>query len=148
MKKSGKMERGRRDEMGRPEMTRGGMMNFDKLNLTDAQKQSIQTIQSNARSSREANQAQFQEMGNLMRLKHDGLLTTEQGTRLNALQVQMQTRMRADMEKMRSDILAILTADQKTLLEQNGKDREGGRRMRRGMPGQGGMGAPSTPAAN
>ena len=148
----GMMERGERGkrggEMGKGAMMRGrmGMMNFEKLNLTDAQKQRIQAIQDNAGNSREANKAQFEELGKLMRLKREGLLTTEQGTRLNALQVQMQTRMRTDMEKMRNDILAVLTADQKTLLEQ------GGREMRReGMPGRGGRPLPMNvlpPTAN
>lgn len=137
-------------EMRGDEM-RGEMMDFGKLNLTDAQKQKIQAIQESAKNSREANKSQFEEFGNLMRLKREGLLTTEQGTRLNALQVQMQTQMRANMEKIHNDILAVLTPDQKTLLEQD-RNREGGREKRGIMPGQrgfrppksGGMGAPTT----
>ncbi|MGI9035674.1 MAG: Spy/CpxP family protein refolding chaperone [Pyrinomonadaceae bacterium] len=128
--------RGERGEMG------GGMrmMDFSRLNLTDAQKQRIQAIQESAKNSREANKSQFEEFGNLMRLKHEGLLTSDQGTRLNALQVQMQTQMRANMEKMRNDILSVLTPDQKTLLEQNGNHEGGGRERRGGMPGQRGFG--------
>ncbi|MGI8555467.1 MAG: Spy/CpxP family protein refolding chaperone, partial [Pyrinomonadaceae bacterium] len=135
---------------GRGGEMRGEMMDFGKLNLTDAQKQKIQAIQESAKNSREANKSQFEEFGNLMRLKREGLLTTEQGTRLNALQVQMQTQMRANMEKIHNDILAVLTPDQKTLLEQD-RNREGGREKRGIMPGQrgfrppksGGMGAPT-----
>ncbi|MGI8467558.1 MAG: Spy/CpxP family protein refolding chaperone [Pyrinomonadaceae bacterium] len=149
-----KMDKGRR---GAEMRGRGGMMDFNKLNLTDAQKQRIQAIQESARNSGEANKSQFEEMGNLMRLKREGLLTTEQGTRLNALQVQMQTQMRTNMEKMHNDILAVLTADQKTLMEQMGKDREGGRGMRGGMPGMrrtggqimpGSAGTPTPPTNN
>jgi len=137
------MERGRRDRKprmtGRGMMLRGGerrgmrMMNFSRLNLTDAQKQRIQSIQNSARSSMEANQPQRQEMGNLMRLQREGLLTTEQGTRLNAMQVQMQTQMRTNAERMQTEILAVLTADQRVLLEQGRQGRGANRRM---MPGQ------------
>lgn len=131
---------GRRPGMMRRGMRRGGLMSFDRLNLTDAQKQRIQAIQASARSSREANKAQFEEMGNLMRLKREGLLTTEQGTRLTALQAQTQTQMKANAEKMQADILAVLTPDQKTLLDQMKNQRPDGRGMRGGMmpprPGQ------------
>jgi Spy/CpxP family protein refolding chaperone len=159
---AGKMEKGPRGE-GRPErrmmgrgmgMRRGGM-NFERLNLTDAQKQRIQAIQASAKNSREANKTQFEEFGNLMRLKREGLLTSEQGTRLNALQVQMQTQMKANMDKMQADIMAVLTPDQKTLLEQARMQRPGGDRgrMRGGQrPGQppmpNGAGAPPPPTNN
>ena len=150
---------GFRNEMRGHGMMRGemGMMDFNKLNLTDAQKQRIQAIQESAKNSREANKTQFEEFGNLIRLKHEGLLTAEQGTRLNALQVQMQTQMRTNMEKLHNDILAVLTPDQKTLLEQD-KNREGGRGMRDRMPGTrgrsggqmmpGGTAAGAPPTAN
>lgn len=125
------MRRGgmRRGAMMRGALMRRNRMNFDRLNLTDAQKQRIQAIQASAQNSREGNKAQFEEMRNLMRLKRQGLLTTEQGTRLTALQVQMQTQMRTSMEKTRNDIMAVLTADQKTLLNQMNNQRP----MRRGM---------------
>lgn len=157
MRKPGvqRMEKGkrtnRRQGMGMRRGMRGGamgmrrgsmrMMNFDRLNLTDAQKQRIQAIQASSRGSREANKSQFEEMGNLMRLKREGLLTSEQGTRLTALQAQMQTQMKANMEKMQADILSVLTPDQKTLLNQMRNQRSGGRGMRGGMmrPGQPGM---------
>lgn len=153
---TGKMERGPRGNGGPGRgkmgggmgMRRGGMMNFERLNLTDAQKQRIQAIQASAKNSREANKTQFEEFGNLMRLKREGLLTSEQGTRLNALQVQMQTQMKANMDKMQADILAVLTPDQRTLLEQSrnqrmGGDRDGMRGPRSGRsPLPNGTGAP------
>lgn len=129
-----RMERGPRGDKGRGMMgrergmRRGGMMNFERLNLTDAQKQRIQAIQASAKNSREANKSQFEELGNLMRLKREGLLTGEQGTRLNSLQVQMQAQMKSSMDKMQSDILAVLTPDQKTLLDQMRNQRPGGER--------------------
>jgi Spy/CpxP family protein refolding chaperone len=139
--KDGGMPRPGMERMGRGE--RGGMMggrmrggmNFEKLNLTDAQKQRIQAIQTAAKTSREANKAQFEEMGNLMRLKREGLLTSEQGIRLTALQAQSQTQMKANADKVQSDILAVLTADQRTLIDQMKNERGNGRRMRGGMPG-------------
>lgn len=155
---AGKMDRGGRGDrpgrgmMGRGMgMRRGGMMNFERLNLTDAQKQRIQAIQASAKNSREANKTQFEEFGNLMRLKREGLLTSEQGTRLTALQVQMQTQMKANMDKMQADILAVLTPDQRTLLEQSRNQRPGGDRMRGPRAGQTPMpngGAPPPPPSN
>lgn len=144
-----------RGMMGRGMGMRRGGMNFERLNLTDAQKQRIQAIQASAKNSREANKTQFEEFGNLMRLKREGLLTSEQGTRLNALQVQMQTQMKASMDKTQADILAVLTPDQKTLLEQTRMQGPGGERgrMRGGQrPGQppmpNGAGAPPPPTNN
>lgn len=144
--RGGMIGRGMRRGMG---MRRGGMMNFERLNLTDAQKQRIQAIQASAKNSRESNKTQFEEVGNLMRLKREGLLTGEQGTRLTALQVQMQTQMKSSMDKTQSDIMAVLTPDQKTLLDQMKNQRPGGNRggMRGGpRPGQSlmsnGAGAP------
>jgi Spy/CpxP family protein refolding chaperone len=139
-------------------MRRGGMMNFERLNLTDAQKQRIQTLLENNRKTMEAGKTQFEEMGNLMRLKAQGLLTTEQGTRLTSLQAQMKTT----HERMQNDILSVLTPEQKTLFEQSrGGERPGMRRggmmMRRGGEGGGRrgpngpdapMGAPQTPRPN
>ena len=133
--------RGRMDGERRGAGMMGGRMgmSFEKLNLTDAQKQKIQAIQDSASSAREANKSQFEEFGKLMRLKREGLLTNEQGTRLTALQVQMQTQMKSSMDKMQADILAVLTPDQRTLLEQSRMQGPGGERggMRGGQrPGQ------------
>ena len=144
MKRDGRGGEGRGFGM----MRRGGS-GFERLNLSDAQKQQIQAIQQRAKSAREANKSQFEELGNLMRLKREGLLTTEQGTRLNALQVQMQTRMKADMEKTQNEILAVLTPDQKTLFEQGRGNRDGNRRMRQpGPPPPPSGGAPSPQGSN
>lgn len=149
MKRSGGMQRGGRGGFGGGERRgpgmMGGGMSFEKLNLTDAQKQRIQAIQESASTTREANKTQFEEFGKLLRLKREGLLTTDQGTRLNALQVQMQAKMRTDMEKMHNDILAVLTPDQKTLLEQGRGGMGGGRGEGRGPGGRGGQGGPGGP---
>lgn len=141
---------GNRDFGGRGRgMMGASRIDFNRLNLTDAQKQQIQTLLENNRKSFDANRTQFEEMGNLMRLKHEGLLTTEQGTRLTALEAQMKT----NMDRMHSDLSAILTPDQRTLLEQmqhgggrgDGMRDGGGERMRPGRGGSGGQrpGAPN-----
>jgi Spy/CpxP family protein refolding chaperone len=136
-----------RREGGERRMGRGGMMNFERLNLTDAQKQRIQTLLENNRKTMESGKAQFEEMGNLMRLKAQGLLTTEQGTRLTSLQAQMKTT----HERMQNDILSVLTPEQKTLFEQSRGGERGGMgrgemRMRRGG-GEGGRRGPNGPNA-
>jgi Spy/CpxP family protein refolding chaperone len=123
-------------------MRRPGMMNFDRLNLTDAQKQRIQTILETNRRNMEATQTQREEMARLMMLKHQGLLTTEQGTRLTSLQAQMQT----NAERARNEILAVLTPEQRTLFDQMRNDRGGQRRMMRDrMPMRRGPGGPIGP---
>lgn len=151
------MKRGGERKMGM--MRRGGMADFSRLNLTDAQKQRIQSLMESNRKTMESTQVQMQEMGKLMMLKRQGLLTTEQGTRLTSLQAQMKTT----HERMHNDILAILTPEQKTLFDQTqnerggrmrgmregGERREGGRMMRRGGPDQPGapMGGGNPPTS-
>lgn len=138
------------------------MMDFNRLNLTDAQKQRVQALQENQRRMWETNQAQFEEMGRLMRLKREGLLTTEQGTRLTSLQAQMKT----NMDRMQADLLAILTPEQRILADQMRNERGGrmrgmrdggrirldrrgpGRPNRPGAPGRVGMPPPPPAPAN
>ena len=125
-----------------------GMMDFNRLNLTDDQKQKIQTLQTSHKTMMEANKTQMEEMGKLSQLKREGLLTSAQGTRLTALEAQMQTQMKTNMEKMQNDVLAILTPEQKVLVEQMKKQRvDGMKGMRNGGPqqrrGPGGQGAPN-----
>lgn len=118
--------------MMRPRGGMPGMFDFNRLNLTDAQKQRIQTILDTNRQSAQNNQAQMEEMGRLMMLKRQGLLTTEQGTRLTALEAQMTS----SRDKFRNDIIGVLTPEQRTLFEQMQNERGG--RMR-GMRDGGGM---------
>ena len=151
-KRGGEMgDRGRGEGMGRmggpgmgmrgqggPGMGGHGMMDFNRLNLTDDQKQKIQALQTSHKTMMEANKTQMEEMGKLSQLKREGLLTSAQGTRLTALEAQMQTQMKTNMEKMQSDVLAILTPEQKVLVEQMKKQREEGgmKGMRNGGPPQ------------
>lgn len=142
-RKMGMMRGGMRMHRG------GGMGDFSRLNLTDAQKVRVQSLMESSRKSMESMQAQREEMGKLMMLKRQGLLTTEQGTRLTSLEAQMKTT----HERMQNDLLAILTPEQKTLFDQmknerggqmrgmrEGGERRGGGQMRRGGPNQ--QGAP------
>lgn len=135
-----------------PGMMGPGRIDFNRLNLTDAQKQRIQTLLENNRKTHEANQAQREEMGRLMQFKRQGLLTTEQGTRLTALEAQMKT----NADKMQSDLMAVFTPEQKTLVEQmrsqwgGGEGRGGRMRLRMQGPrgpgaGGGGMNRPGGP---
>lgn len=132
--------------MGRGMRKQGGM-DFSRLNLTDAQKQRIQSLMDNSKKTMESNKAQFEEMGKLMRLKREGLLTTEQGTRLTSLQAQMKT----NGDKMQSDLLAILTPEQRVLVEQMKNDRGGrmkgmrDKMQQRGPGGQNRMNRPGRP---
>jgi Spy/CpxP family protein refolding chaperone len=128
-----------RQRMGGP-----GRIDFNRLNLTDAQKQRIQALMENQRRAGEANRAQFEEMANLMRLKREGLLTTEQGTRLTALEAQMKT----NGDRFQSDLMAILTPEQRTLVEQmrNERGRMGGMRRAPRMPMRRMLRAPNAPA--
>jgi Spy/CpxP family protein refolding chaperone len=112
-----------------PGMRRPNRIDFNRLNLTDAQKVRIQTLLENNRKSAETNKAQFEEMGRLRGLKREGLLTTEQGTRLTTLEAQMKT----NGDRMRNDLLAIFTPEQKVLVEQMQNERGGRGEMRRGM---------------
>lgn len=130
------------DHVGMMRMRMPGMIDFSRLNLTDAQKQRIQTIMESQRQTAQNNQAQMEEMMKLMQLKRQGLLTTQQGTRLTALEAQMTS----NHEKFKNDILAVLTPEQKILFEQMQNNRGGRMRgkmfQRRGPAGQNRPGMP------
>lgn len=128
----------------------GHGIDFNRLNLTDAQKQRIQALRESSKTSMEARKAQMEEMGKLMGYKREGILTSEQGTRLTALEAQMKT----SYDKMESDLMAILTPEQKVLVDQMKKEREqfrgrggrgGGGMMGRPGQGPGGQRGPGAP---
>ncbi len=141
----GGMQRGggqeRREMDGMQQRGRGMGMAFGALNLTDDQKQKIQALHESHKTMMEANKAQMEEMGKLMGYKRSGLLTSAQGTRLTALEAQMETRMKTNSEKMQADLMTVLTADQKVLFEKmkqrrpEGMKRPGGGQEKRGGPG-------------
>jgi protein CpxP len=87
------------------------MRGLEQLSLTDAQKTQIKNLME---SSRTANQGAFQEMRDLKMKKRDGVITTEEQARMQ----QLKTQLKASAEQTHSSILAVLTPEQRTQLEQ------------------------------
>lgn len=81
-----------------------------RLNLTDAQKAQIKTIF----ETNKLNQAQFGEMRGLMQKKRDGSITEQEQARL----VEIRNQAKANAEQTRNSVLAVLTDEQRTQLEQ------------------------------
>lgn len=116
--KSERTERGGRGGYGKG--MRGGkhgggdrmmMRSLGKLNLTDAQKSQVKTAFENHRTQ---NQPQMEEMRGLGMKKRDGVITADEQTRF----AELKTRMKASNEQLHNSILAILTAEQRTQLDQ------------------------------
>ncbi len=98
---------GKRDRHHGDMMLRG----LHQLNLTDAQKEQLKGIME---SNHTANQGTHEEMRGLMMKKRDGIITAEEQTRFDALK----TQMKASAKQTHDSILAILTPEQRTQLEQ------------------------------
>jgi Spy/CpxP family protein refolding chaperone len=81
-----------------------------RLDLTDAQKSQIKTIL----ETNKPNQTQFSEMRGLMQKKRDGSITEQEQARLE----EIRTQAKASAEQTHNSILAVLTAEQRTQLEQ------------------------------
>jgi len=96
---------------------RGGMMGgFRDLNLTDAQKQQIQSIM----AANRPDQSSFGEMKTLMDAKRSGTLTAEQQDRLKAIRHEG----RAKNQQVHEQVMAVLTEEQRTQLAQKQKERQ------------------------
>ena len=112
---------------------RGGKMmhGLRELNLTDAQKEQIKGIME---TNRTAHQGTHEEMRGLMMKKRDGIITAEEQTRFDQIKAQM----KASAEQTHNSILAILTPEQRTQLEQQKEQmkqkREERRKMRQNQP--------------
>lgn len=100
---------GRHGERGMGHGRGMGMM-LHGLDLTDAQKTQIQSIMAANKPSQQGRD----EMRTLMMAKRNGVLTTDQQTRLTALRSEAQAKGQA----FRDQILAVLTPEQKATLEQ------------------------------
>lgn len=87
------------------------MRSLGKLNLSDAQKEQVRTISENFKTS---NQSLFEEMRSLGMKKRDGVITADEQARAGELK----TQLKASSEQMKSSVMAILTDEQKTQLEQ------------------------------
>jgi len=96
---------------------RGGMLRgFRELNLTDQQKQQLRSIR---HTQGQGAQAQRQEMRQLMEKRRAGTLTAQDETRAKELRQQlMQSR-----QGVRTQMMNVLTADQKAKLEEMIKTR-------------------------
>jgi hypothetical protein len=98
---------------------RGGKHGGDKmmlrslaqLNLSDAQKEQVRGISETFKTS---TQTQREELRNLGMKKRDGVINADEQARFQ----EIKTQLKAAGKQMRDSVLAILTAEQKTQLEQ------------------------------
>jgi Spy/CpxP family protein refolding chaperone len=113
---------------GKRENKRGGKMmhGLKELNLTDAQKEQVKGIME---SNRTAHQDTREELRGLMMKKRDGIITAEEQTRFD----QLKTQMKASAKQTHNSILAILTPEQRTQLEQQKEQMKQKREERRRM---------------
>jgi Spy/CpxP family protein refolding chaperone len=102
--------KGKRDGMGGKGFRRGaGMFGLRELNLTDQQREQIRTVV----EANRGNQTNFEELKALREARRDGTLTDAQKERIKALRQER----RAQSENVRTQILAILTPEQRQQLE-------------------------------
>ncbi len=97
-----------------------------QLNLTDAQKTQIKSVME---ANRPANQGTREEMRGLMMKKRDGSITADEQTKLEGLRQQA----KASADQTHSSILAILTPEQRTQLDEMKIQREQKMNERRQM---------------
>lgn len=110
---------------------KGMLRGVKELNLTDAQKEQLKGIME---SNRAANQGIHQEMRGLMMKKRDGIITAEEQTRFD----QLKSQMKASAEQTHNTVMAILTPEQRSQLEQMKEQmkqkREERRKLRQNQP--------------
>ncbi len=116
---------GKEGRGGKHHGNRMGMRQLQELNLTDAQKQQVREIM----SSRKADSENFQELRQLAQAKRDGTITPEQTEKLRTFKQQM----RQNAEQTHRQILAVLTAEQRTQLEQLKQQKREQKKQRREM---------------
>ena len=100
-----------------------------QLNLSDAQKEQVKTIVESSKPS----QALFEEMRGLMQKRRDGSITEQEQNRVK----EIRTQLRASAEQTRNAVLAVLTAEQRTHLEQLKQQKRERRGLQRGMKKEG-----------
>jgi periplasmic protein CpxP/Spy len=116
---------GKRGE-GRRGHEMGGMMRMlHELDLTDAQKQQARAIMERFRAS---TQTQREELSKLHDRGEQSTMSPEERTRAE----QLHNEMRASMKQMHTELLAILTPEQRTKLEQRKQEFKERRKERRG----------------
>ena len=90
---------------------RMAMRSLERLNLSDAQKEQVRNISENFKTS---TQTQREEMRALGMKKRDGIITADEQARFKEIKMQL----KASGEQMHNSVLAILTAEQRTQLDQ------------------------------
>lgn len=122
-----RQERGmRRRGEGRGGHEMGGMMRLlHGLDLTDAQKQQARSIAERFQTS---TQTQREELLKLHDRSEQGTLSTEDQTHAE----QLHKEMRASMRQMHTELLAILTPEQRTKMEQRKQELKLRHQERRG----------------
>jgi periplasmic protein CpxP/Spy len=116
--------RGKRDGMGKGFRRGGGFMReLRGIELTDAQKEQIRTIM----EANRPDQAAMEEFKTLHQAKRDGTLTAEQQERLKTLRQQAFDKQQA----VHSQVLAILTPEQRQQIEQRKAEMQQRRQERR-----------------
>jgi Spy/CpxP family protein refolding chaperone len=106
-KRGGKGMRGGKHDGGDRMM----MRSLQRLNLSDAQKEQTRGILENFKNSTQTGR---EEMRGLAMKKRDGIITADEQNRLK----EIKTQLRTSGEQMHSSILAVLTAEQRTQLDQ------------------------------
>jgi Spy/CpxP family protein refolding chaperone len=97
-----------------------------QLDLSEAQKEQVRTIMESKRAGFEQNREQLRELG---RAKHEGTITAEQQAEFDELRAQM----KQNAKTVHEQVLGVLTADQRTRLEQLKADMDKRREERRQM---------------
>ena len=116
---------GKRNGFGKERRGGGMMRGLERLNLTDAQKQQIRTIMEANRPDRNS----FEEVRGLMEAKRNGTITAEQTEKLKAFhEAQKQKR-----EEVKTQILAVLTDEQRAEYEKMKAERQQRREERQKM---------------
>lgn len=82
-----------------------------QLNLSDAQKEQIRGISETFKTSTQTQREEFRSLG---MKKRDGILTADEQARFE----EIKTQLKMSGEQMHNSVLAILTAEQRTQLEQ------------------------------
>ena len=95
---------------------KGMMRSLRGLNLTDAQKEQTRSIFEKYKTS---TQTKREEMSGLMMKKRDGIISAEEKARFKELRAQTKT----STEQMNNEILNVLTAEQRSQLDQKKKER-------------------------
>jgi Spy/CpxP family protein refolding chaperone len=119
------------NRMGERPEGMGGMRFFRELDLTDAQKQQARAIMERYEAT---NKPLREELRGLRQQKDQGTLTAEGEARAKTLRSQLFE----SSKNLRSELLAILTPDQRTKLEQLEKEHKNDpRREKRERPADG-----------